>query len=228
MWRSRREVIGFAIICTALTVAGLLEQPHGKPLLEEIANRALGVFAIWTIAFLGLRIRGLANRVVRQARLIEELRDGIIVTDTKGRVESINKGAESMFGYTRSEILGQPASRLFQADESGELAGAFSSADVLMDGSFALRIPGTRKNGTVFPSRQWLMRRYGERDEPLGVTLHVADLSGDNSNSEAARRIETFYRDVLDHLPLQVALFDTKGRFLYLNPASLSSAVMRR
>ena len=45
-------------------------------------------------------------------RLFESSPDGIVLTDRQGRIVRVNGQAESMFGYPREELLGQPVELL--------------------------------------------------------------------------------------------------------------------
>ncbi len=44
--------------------------------------------------------------------LLESAPDAMIIVDEKGRMTIVNNQAESMFGYDRSEMLGQPIEML--------------------------------------------------------------------------------------------------------------------
>ncbi len=44
--------------------------------------------------------------------VVESAQDGIITINGKGRLVSLNRGAEALFGYTREELLGKSVSRL--------------------------------------------------------------------------------------------------------------------
>lgn len=41
----------------------------------------------------------------------------IFLVDEEGRVATWNIGAEQLFGYTRTEIIGQPVARFYTADD---------------------------------------------------------------------------------------------------------------
>lgn len=53
-----------------------------------------------------------ASRAERLDAIINTTVDGIIVIDTKGIIEGFNAGAERLFGYTQSEVLGRNVSAL--------------------------------------------------------------------------------------------------------------------
>ena len=46
----------------------------------------------------------------------ESARDGIIITDLQGVVLNVNSALERLFGYTRTELLGQDAGNLFRSE----------------------------------------------------------------------------------------------------------------
>ncbi len=54
----------------------------------------------------------------RQAEIIDQTHDAIITTDLDAVVMSWNKGAERLFGYTDTEMIGHPALMLFPAGDS--------------------------------------------------------------------------------------------------------------
>src|SRR6266550_1539267 len=62
--------------------------------------------------------------VVRLAAIVESSQDAIYGGDLQGRITSLNKGAEQMYGYVAEEVLGRNASFLVppgRMDEYGEL-----------------------------------------------------------------------------------------------------------
>jgi len=65
-----------------------------------------------------------------------------------------------------------------------------------------------------------------------GTVTHFVGYGLDITEQKLAEaeteRLKGFYQDILDQLPLQIAIFDTEGRFLYVNPAGLSSLEMRQ
>ena len=51
---------------------------------------------------------------------LESARDGIVVTDLQGIVLHVNSALERMFGFSRDELLGQDAARIFRSDQQPE------------------------------------------------------------------------------------------------------------
>ncbi|MBF5045297.1 PAS domain S-box protein [Aggregicoccus sp. 17bor-14] len=56
-----------------------------------------------------------------QARILENVRDSVIVTDLEGRITHWNVGAEALFGYTADEVLGHTPALLYPEQDLSSL-----------------------------------------------------------------------------------------------------------
>jgi PAS domain-containing protein len=72
-------------------------------------------------------------------QLLETAPDAIVVVGEDGIIELVNAQIETLFGYQRSELLGQPLEMLipqrFRQAHGGHLRGFFSSPTVRTMGS---------------------------------------------------------------------------------------------
>jgi hypothetical protein len=98
------------------------------------------------------RPAGLTDAVLRG--LLDTAPDGIVVADDGGRITFVNTQTETLFGYTRDELLGQPVERLiperFRAAHVGHRA-AYANQPRLRPMGAGLQLYGRRKDGTEFP-----------------------------------------------------------------------------
>ncbi|MBV9606796.1 MAG: diguanylate cyclase [Solirubrobacterales bacterium] len=58
---------------------------------------------------------GLSNLLVAPTAILESLPDAVVAADHDGRIVYVNALAEALFGYPRSELLGQPVQTLWPA-----------------------------------------------------------------------------------------------------------------
>ena len=95
------------------------------------------------------------NQQVPDARaLLESAPDAMVIVDSEGRIVLINAQTEALFGYTRKEMLGQPAETLmpvrFRAQHAHFVGGFFKEPQTRAMGS-GLALFGLRKDGSEFP-----------------------------------------------------------------------------
>gem|GEM_PF-4357761 len=90
----------------------------------------------------------------RYRSVTESATDGIIAINSSGNVISWNAGAEQLFGYTETEIIGQPLTILmpekFREPHQKGIKRAVENRSVLSDGQ-TMELQGLRKNGEEFP-----------------------------------------------------------------------------
>ena len=90
----------------------------------------------------------------RLRAIMDNVVDSIITIDEQGTIQSFNKGAESMFGYGGSEVIGQAIHRLV-IESFHNLDGGHSDPDGSTDGSKDRSAPrevtGRHRDGRTFP-----------------------------------------------------------------------------
>jgi PAS domain S-box-containing protein len=61
------------------------------------------------------------EKIAYFARLIEDTSDAIFSTDSKGAINTWNRAAESLFGYSAAEVIGRPATDLMRPQMSEDV-----------------------------------------------------------------------------------------------------------
>jgi len=133
-----------------------------------------------------------AKAEVREVRdILDAAADGVVVLDRDAQVQSINRGAEKLFGYQSPEVTGLPFANLFAAE---------SQRDVLDSLNIANK-PGTAigRNG-----RDVIGRRREGGLVPLFMTMSVMDESGD--------RLCAIFRDMTFWKKTEGELLNAKGQ----------------
>ena len=88
--------------------------------------------------------------------ILEIAADAIITVDESQRIVHFNRGAERIFGYEPSEVIGQPLNMLiperFRAEHPGHVARFAAGAETARLMGHRREVAGLRKGGVEFPA----------------------------------------------------------------------------
>jgi two-component system, LuxR family, sensor kinase FixL len=139
---------------------------------------------------------------LRWRSILDTVPDAIIVIDAAGTVESFSPAAESLFGYTAGEVVGQNVKMLmpqpYRGAHDGYLARYMRTGERRIIGIGRI-VVGQRKGGETFP----MELAVGEFSSPNGkfFTGFVRDLT---ERQETERRIEDLQSELLHASRLSV------------------------
>lgn len=105
--------------------------------------------------------------------------DGIITIDELGRIQSFNKAAERIFGYSAADVLGSNISRLmpepFRSRHDADLGHYLVTGEQHVIGR-GREVQGQRRNGSVFPMELAVGEAHlAGRKLFTGITRDISD-----------------------------------------------------
>ncbi len=110
--------------------------------------------------------RSLANQYKQIAEILDASADAIISIDNRGMVRRFNRGAEAVFGYRSSEIIGRPLDILiperFRKGHRGHMAKFDRATETSRLMNERGEIYGLRKDGDEFPAEASIVRLEGD------------------------------------------------------------------
>mgnify|MGYP001307949541 CR=1 FL=1 len=125
----------------------------------------------------------------RFRRLVESAPDAIVVVDATGIIVMVNGQAETLFGYGREELLGQPMEILvpdaLRARHLGHRKGFLAHPSVRPMGT-GMDLSGQRKDGSLVPVEISLSPL--ETPEGLLVAAAIRDITAQRHAQDALRR----------------------------------------
>ncbi|HTW07150.1 MAG TPA: PAS domain S-box protein [Acidimicrobiales bacterium] len=143
--------------------------------------------------------------------LVEAAPDAIVAVGSDGRIVLINAQAESLFGYTREELVGQPVELLVptavRSVHPGHRQGYFADPRTRPMGA-GMELAGRRKDGSEFPAEISLSSI--ETEKGVLVSAAVRDVS-DRKQAEAK------FRGLLEAAPDAVVGVDAEGNIALVN-----------
>lgn len=139
--------------------------------------------------------------------IFDNVADGIITINAEGIVESYNRSAELMFGYSAEEIVGQNIKRLmpepYRIQHDTYLENYHETGVQRVIGK-SRDVEGQRKDGQIFPLYLSVSRIvHNGKEKFIGL---VSDMSDRRRNEEKIERL-AFY-DPLTELPNRRLLID--------------------
>ncbi len=147
----------------------------------------------------------------RYRDLLEATPDAIVIINDTGRIVLINSQSESVFGYPRAELLGQPVEVLmpqrYRGGHTGELSNYFAQPFTRLMGA-GMELHGLRSNGDEFPIEISLSPLVIE-----GGTLRMSairDISG-------IKKAEEKFRGLLESAPDAIVIINGEGNIVLVN-----------
>jgi PAS domain S-box-containing protein len=186
--------------------------------------RIIGVLALialqtFLIAFLLIERR--RRRIATEARrhlaaIVESSDDAILSKGLDGRILSWNSGAELMYGYTAEEMIGQPASKLALAGNSGEASEIIDRFRV-GEGIDHFEAKRVRKDGNQIDVSLTTSVLKDERGKVVGASAIARDITERKVAEEALRQSESRFRNMADTAPVMIWISGADKLFTYVN-----------
>jgi formate hydrogenlyase transcriptional activator len=152
-------------------------------------------------------------------RLLEAAPDAMVIVDRTGRILLVNSQTESMFGYTREELLNQPVEILIPENfrqEHSQHRDAYYRAPHPRPMGSGLELLGRRKDGATFPVEISL----SPLEEPDGtlVTAAIRDVTERKRAEEALRLSQARFRLLVEEVKdYAIFMLDPTGKILSWN-----------
>ena len=157
--------------------------------------------------------------------LLDSSTQSVVAVNSNGKIVLVNGNTQTMFGYTREELLGQAIEILipegFRAKHAVHNKGYFANPRNRPMGS-SLDLEGLRKDGTTFPLEVSLSAIETTAGK-LAVAF-VNDITVRKQLDNVVRQREQEVKTLLDNSPDVIVRMDREARYTYVNAVTTKIA----
>ena len=149
----------------------------------------------------------------RNRAITQSAHDAIITSDSAGNIAGWNRGAKTIFGYSESEVMGQPMTMLMpERYRDRHLAGMSRIGSGGEPHSNAAELHGLRKDRSEFPLELSLAK--WETTDCWFITGIIRDIT---ERKRAEGELHTLSRAV-EQSPTSIVITNRAGNIEYVNP----------
>ncbi|MCU0523740.1 MAG: PAS domain S-box protein [Elainella sp. Prado103] len=159
------------------------------------------------------------ERLRHQAQIIDQTHDSVISTDLDGTITSWNKGAERLFGYTRSEAIGRSISILYP-DELQIVLQEQIILPLFNQGEHEVEVVTQNKLGEQVHIHLSLSLLHDQQQVPIGMIGYAMNITDRKRAEEALRQSEKLYRNLIESQTEIIVRLDLEGRLTFANTAA--------
>ncbi|MDP8236231.1 MAG: PAS domain S-box protein [Candidatus Erginobacter occultus] len=158
--------------------------------------------------------RTIRERNEYMAKLVESASHCILSTDLEGRIISINRAGELMFGYELGELIGKPV-KILQSERVPESLRDYLRRKSRTGDKWEAETLGRKKNGKEFPiwlAASYLLDEENRKKGAVGISRDIGKLK------EAEERLK-YMADLVESASLGIISTDRKGKIVSINKA---------
>lgn len=177
------------------------------------------VILLCLVVYLWHRHRRIEPERDRLVSIIESSDNAIIGKDLHGIIQSWNKGAERLYGYTREEAIGHSIKFIAPEERFGEIDEFLNK---IANGGHVEHFETVRvhKDGHLIPVSLSISPIYGRQGEIVGASAIVRDISQRRRMEQRLEQGAEVVRIVMESLPVGVLVVDEDGMITYANPGA--------
>ena len=188
------------------------EAKSREALLQEVETLRARVTELETVAVEHQKTEAALRSAKEYAEtLINSSIDMIVAVGEDRRITEFNPAAEKVFGYQKTEVIGQPVDMLYDDFSLGpEL-----NRQITTTGRYIGEVRNKRKNGELFDAYLEASVVRDATNEIVGVMGLSRDITDRKKAEEEQARLTT----ILEATPDIVGITSLNGEMLYLNRA---------
>lgn len=174
---------------------------------------------------LGFGIERIKGEIAAQrlAAIVESSHDAIVSKDLNGIILTWNRGAERLFGYSASEVLGKPITIIIPPDRLQEeplILGRIRKGEIVDHFETVRR----HKDGSLVDISLTISPVRDAAGRIVGASKIARDITAQKIAEAKVRDSERHLQDLLAAIPAAIYTTDEQGKITYFNEAAVELA----
>ena len=205
------------------TLCVIDSKPHQMSQLEKDSLRDLAVLVEQELNSLSHQeaVLALLNSENRLTAVLDNILDGIITINELGIVESFNKAAVKIFGYSSDEVIGKNIKMLmpepYHSEHDGYLLNYMTTGINKVIG-IGREVTGLRRDGSIFPMDLAVSSmQLGNKRMFTGIVRDITERKKHEAEYDKISSLSQAVVEGADHL---IITTDTSGLLLSFNRAA--------
>jgi PAS domain S-box-containing protein len=153
--------------------------------------------------------------------------NGLLHVNPEGRIEWVNDRFVELTGYTRQELHGRRPGQLLHGPATDADTVEYIQQQIDREEPFSADILNYRKSGAQYWVRVEAEPLFADDGTCTGFLVAETDITEERQREDAIAALTSFYEQALTELPIEVAVIDPEGHYLFINPAAVGDDEMR-
>ena len=168
----------------------------------------------------------LRDAEARLRSIVDSAVDGMVATDERGTIATVNPAALRLFGYPAVQVVGRPLGMLVRLPDHEEDEEYIQRHFLDWEPASSREASGRRQDGSLFPLRVSVGGLVLGGQLQRTVTLH--DLSESLGLAQRLRASEARWRSIIQSAVDGIVVIDAQGRIEAFNRGSRAAVRLRR
>ncbi len=151
--------------------------------------------------------------------LLKNAVDAVVITTVKGIIQEWNTVAEQLFEINAEDVIGKSVEIILQQEDRNH----FSKAKFIEN----------EKHAYIFKNKSGksIHTEIGRSSQHIGGQLyHIYFIQNTTAQIEAVNALtdkKNFFENILNQLPVDIAVFDTQHKYVFVNPVAIRNEKLR-